>query len=61
VGLNPENALYHYHLGLAYEKSGDRARAARHLARALALNTDFEGASDARALLASLRTEAAGS
>jgi tetratricopeptide (TPR) repeat protein len=55
VGLSPENALYHYHLGLAYEKSGDRARAARHLARALALNADFEGASDARALLASLR------
>jgi hypothetical protein len=61
VGLSPENALYHYHLGLAYEKSGDRTRAARHLTRALALNAHFEGAGNARALLASLRTEAPGS
>jgi len=48
---NPE---YHYHLGLAYAKNGDRVRAKQSLERALKLKPDFQGSSDARELLASL-------
>jgi Flp pilus assembly protein TadD len=48
--LNPTNAVYHYHLGLTYEKAGDRSGAQQHLARARALKPDVDAASEARAL-----------
>jgi tetratricopeptide (TPR) repeat protein len=54
VELDPSNALYHYHLGLACDKAGDRAGASEHLRRALALNPNFDGAVEAKALLTSL-------
>jgi tetratricopeptide (TPR) repeat protein len=54
VGKDPRNPLYHYHLGLAYVTQGDRANAKRALDEALRLNPTFEGAPDARRLLASL-------
>ena len=54
VAKNPNNALYHYHLGLAYAKTGENADAKRHLTRALGLKADFEGAAEAKALLRSL-------
>jgi tetratricopeptide (TPR) repeat protein len=50
----PTNAVYHYHLGLAYIKLGDQARARAALTRALELKADFNGAADARAQLAAL-------
>jgi tetratricopeptide (TPR) repeat protein len=53
---DPTNPLYHYHLGLAYAKAGDTARAAQALQRALALKPDFDGAQDARSLLTTLKT-----
>jgi tetratricopeptide (TPR) repeat protein len=56
VALRPANAVYHYHLGLAYEKADDRSNAVHHLSRALTLNSNFEGAVNARALLNSLST-----
>jgi tetratricopeptide (TPR) repeat protein len=55
VELDSTSPLYHYHLGLAYAKSGDRQLAAQWLERALTLNSEFDGASDARRLLASIR------
>jgi tetratricopeptide (TPR) repeat protein len=54
VALRPASAVYHYHLGLALSKSGDGPGTTRHLTRALGLDADFEGAADARAVLASL-------
>jgi tetratricopeptide (TPR) repeat protein len=48
---DPTNALYQYHLGLAYADSGDRERARASLTRALALKSDFDGAEQARSLL----------
>ena len=45
---------YHYHLGMALAKSGDKAGATEHLTRALAIRPDFDGAADAKALLATL-------
>jgi len=50
---DPKNALYEYHLGLAYTSAGDVARARGSLARALALKPDFDGAAEAKTLLAS--------
>jgi Tfp pilus assembly protein PilF len=50
------NAVYQYHLGLAYASSGDSARARKSLERALELNKDFDGAQDARRVLRGLRS-----
>ena len=54
VAKDTTNPVYHYHLGLAYTKRGDRVRAKQSLERALALNPDFDGSTDARNLLASI-------
>jgi tetratricopeptide (TPR) repeat protein len=35
--INPDKALYHYHLGLAYQKSGEREKARAALQRAITL------------------------
>jgi tetratricopeptide (TPR) repeat protein len=51
---DPANALYQYHLGLAYAKSGESERGRQALTRALSLKPDFEGAQDARSVLGSL-------
>ena len=52
---DPGNAMYRYHLGLAYASAGNDAQAKQSLSSALALKPDFDGASDARRVLASLR------
>ncbi len=49
----PDNAVVHYHLGMAYLKSGQADRARAQLTRALALDAGFPGAAEARAALAS--------
>jgi putative PEP-CTERM system TPR-repeat lipoprotein len=54
VERDPKNPIYHYHLGLAYSKSGDDTRARVALQTALALKTDFAGADDARRMLAAM-------
>ena len=54
VDRDPNNALYLYHLGLAYAKNGETVRAREALQRALTLRPDFQGAQDARSVLASL-------
>ena len=50
----PGNLLFHYHLGLAYSQTGDKAEARRELEQALKLKADFDGADEARALLGAL-------
>jgi tetratricopeptide (TPR) repeat protein len=54
VEKDPNKPDYHYHLGLALAKSGDKAAATEHLTRALAIRQDFEGAADAKTQLAAL-------
>ena len=49
VARSPNNPVYHYHLGLAYLKIGDKARGRGELQRALTLSPDFNGAEDAPA------------
>jgi tetratricopeptide (TPR) repeat protein len=51
IEREPGNAIYHYHLGLAYARSGDRARAREALTRALRLRPEFDGAAEARRVL----------
>jgi tetratricopeptide (TPR) repeat protein len=52
---DPKNAIYQYHLGLAYAKTGNKAAARQALERALALDANFDGAADARTTLAALK------
>jgi Flp pilus assembly protein TadD len=54
VELEPANATYHYHLGLAYSGTGRNAQARTALERALALDSTFDGAIDARLTLEQL-------
>ena len=52
---DPNNPVYHYHLGLAYARTGDKGRARQSLERALALNLPPNQAADARSALATLK------
>jgi putative PEP-CTERM system TPR-repeat lipoprotein len=54
VESDPQNAVYQYHLGLAYASAGDATRATQSLSHALALRPDFDGAHQAKDLLGSL-------
>ncbi len=50
----PDNAIVHYHLGLAYHKKGDIHRARIELEKALSLNQNFDEADAARQILSKL-------
>ncbi|HYT74865.1 MAG TPA: tetratricopeptide repeat protein [Vicinamibacterales bacterium] len=54
VTAAPRNPLFQYHLGLAYVGTGDKQKGRRALEESLRLNPTFEGAADARQVLASL-------
>jgi len=54
VGIAPKNPEMLYHLGKAYAATGESAKARANLQKALAISTSFNGAADARGLLASL-------
>lgn len=52
-----DNALYRYHLGVAYEQLGEVAKAREELSRALQSDPNFPGAAKATALLATIGKE----
>jgi tetratricopeptide (TPR) repeat protein len=54
VERDPNNPVYQYHLGRAYEKAGKRSDARDALQKALRHNTTFPGASNAKAVLRDL-------
>ena len=54
IAIDSDNAAYHYHLGLASAETDDISRTRQALERALELQVDFEGADEARRLLADL-------
>jgi tetratricopeptide (TPR) repeat protein len=54
VQLQPDNASYVGHLGLAYAQNGDKFKARQSLERALTLKADFDGADEARKVLKSI-------
>jgi tetratricopeptide (TPR) repeat protein len=55
VAKDGSNPVFHYHLGLAYLKAGDSDKARASLERALKLGDKFDGAADARRVLASIQ------
>jgi len=55
VEAQPNNPLAHYHLGMAYYKSGNTTLAQAALQHALRLSQDFPGAQEARHILTQLR------
>ena len=54
VDLDPNNALYHYHLGVIYAKKGEDASAREALQRALTLQPGKEIVQDAERILSTL-------
>lgn len=54
VKKDPQNPIYLVHLGLAYAKMGNQAKAKASLTQALKLKPNVSGADEARAVLASL-------
>lgn len=54
VEKEPTNPIYYYHLGLAYARKGEDANARRALQHALDLQSNFEGAVEARRVLETL-------
>ena len=54
VAKNPEKAVYHYHLGMAYLLLDNKPRAKTELRYALRLGTSFNGAADAQETLDSI-------
>jgi len=54
IQKDPKNAIYQYHLGLAYAKNGDKDKARDALKAALALDPTFQGAAEAQKMLAGL-------
>jgi len=52
----PDNATYHYHLGLAYAKAERPALAKQHLERVLKIDPKYSDADDVRKQLSQLRS-----
>ena len=52
----PDNPLYHYHLGLAYAKADQPALARQHLEHVLKLDPKYSDADDVRKQLAQLKS-----
>jgi tetratricopeptide (TPR) repeat protein len=50
----PQNATFHYHLGLAYQKANERSRAKVHLERALQIDPKYGYGAEIRKALAEL-------
>ncbi|MGH9387909.1 MAG: tetratricopeptide repeat protein, partial [Vicinamibacterales bacterium] len=55
VAAQPNNPVYLYHLGLAHAQNGDRELARRNLEKALQRQANFDGADEARRVLATLK------
>jgi Tfp pilus assembly protein PilF len=49
-----DNAMVHFHLGMAYYQAGEPARAKAVLERVMALAPEFEKAEEVRAVLENL-------
>jgi len=55
VKKEPDNALFNYHLGLAYAKSGQAALARQQLDRVVKLNPNLPGVDELRRALAAIK------
>jgi len=52
----PDNANFHYHLGLAYEKAGKPEQAKKELQRVLQINPNYSNAADVKKALTELHS-----
>ena len=50
----PDNPSVNYHLGLAYFKKGEHEQARTYLEKALSIDENFDGAQEAKKVLADL-------
>jgi tetratricopeptide (TPR) repeat protein len=57
VAKNPEKAVYHYHLGMAYLKAGEKPQAKSELRTALQSGAPFAGSDDAKQTLEAILNE----
>jgi tetratricopeptide (TPR) repeat protein len=55
LARDPSNPVVNYHLGLAYHKNKEQAKAQEYFQKALELNPNFKGAEDARKILKELQ------
>ncbi len=53
---SPEDATFHYHLGMAYERTDQPALARQHLERVLKINPNYSSAGDVKKMLSQLRS-----
>jgi tetratricopeptide (TPR) repeat protein len=51
IGKSPDNATYHYHIGMVYQKQRNTPAARKHLQRALEIDRHFPDADKIRAAL----------
>jgi tetratricopeptide (TPR) repeat protein len=51
ITINPKNPITHYHLGWAYYETQKFEEARKHMAKALELDPEFDGADKARDIL----------
>ncbi len=54
LDIEPNNPAYHFHLGMAYARKGDDAKARKLLERVLKIDPQFPDAPQVRKALASL-------
>jgi Flp pilus assembly protein TadD len=50
----PKNAMYHYHLGLAYQAAGDRRKARESFRQLVTISPESEQAREARTFLGTM-------
>ena len=55
IEKSPDNPMFHYHLGIAYNKKWEYTDAEKCITKALELNPDFKEADNARSILATFQ------
>ena len=53
---SPEDATFHYHLGMAYDRTDQPALARQHLEQVLKINPHYSSAEDVKKMLSQLRS-----
>ncbi|WP_289023798.1 tetratricopeptide repeat protein [Desulfobacter postgatei] len=56
ISQEPDNPLFHYHLGVAYNKKWDYINAKKSLQKALELQPNFDGAENAQKILDGIKS-----
>jgi uncharacterized protein HemY len=57
LSREPDNAVINYHMGMAQFKNNDKIKAKEFLQKALEIDPDFKGASEARKVLDEIKNQ----